>query len=188
MRWAVFAIFAFLVVVVQLSVRNVLMLHSVGDISPDIVACLVVFVSLFGHRSSALWACWILGWALDLAPGENTGPHVIGPHALGYVFAGYVILQLRTMVFRRRAVTFGFLTFVAVVAAGVVAVAVLTIRSWYPDSAGALPHGALGELLRRFAIALYSGLVGIPVGWFLGATLPLWGFQSGLPRRSGGWS
>lgn len=185
MRWPVFVIFAFAVLAMQLSLRNVFTLQSLSGVSPDFVACLCVFVSLFAHRSSALWSCWILGLLMDLAPPERSY-YIVGEHALGYVFGGLVILQLRTMVFRRRAVTIGFLTFVFVLAASMVAVFLLSVRSWYtPETFQS--GGALGELARRFGIALYSGLLAIPTGWFLGATISLWGFQSGIPRRTGGW-
>ena len=68
MRWSVFAIAAFVVVVAQLSLRDTLILHSAGEIRPDFIACLAVFIALFAERSAALWACWILGLLMDLAP------------------------------------------------------------------------------------------------------------------------
>jgi rod shape-determining protein MreD len=183
MRWPVFAIFAFAAVVLQLSTRSALRLYSLGSITPDLVACLIVFIALFAQRTSTLWACLLLGLAMDLSPSGADAAPVIGPYALGYVFGGYIILQLRTMVFRRRAITLGFLTALCVAATSVVVVAIIAIRSWYPGSP-ALPHGALGELLYRFAEAVYSGLIGIPVGWLLCLTLPLWGFQAASPRRT----
>jgi rod shape-determining protein MreD len=184
MKWPLFTLFAFLVVAVQLSLRNVLTLESLGFITPDLVAVLAVFITLFAHRAAALWACWMLGMAMDLAPqASTTAAHVIGPHALGYVFGGYVVLQLRTMVFRRRALTMGFLTFACVLAASVVAVAIFTVRSWYAPEIP-LQAGPVSEMVRRFGIALYSGLIAIPVGWLLGQSLPIWGFQNAHQRRA----
>ena len=183
MRWPIFGLFAFLLVAAQLSFRNVLTLESVGFITPDVTAALAVFVSLFAHRTAALWACWMLGLAVDLAPQASAASvHVIGPHALGYVFGCYVVLQLRTMVFRRRALTMGLLTFICVLAASIVAVAIFTVRSWYaPDIP--LQAGPVSELLRRFGIALYSGLIAIPLGWLLAQSMPIWGFQNANQRR-----
>jgi len=184
MRWPVFAVFAFLAVAVQLSLRSVLTLYSVRGVSPDLVACLAVFIALFAQRSSALWACWILGLLLDLAPPDQPrGYHLLGPHALGYVVGGYFVLLLRTMVFRRRALTVGFLTLIFAGVTSLVIVMLLAVRSWYP---GEPTYGALSDLGLRWLAALYTGVVAIAVGWALGATLPLWGFQSGMPRR-GGW-
>ena len=183
MRWPVFAVFALGFIVVQLSLRGAFTLQSVGWISPDIVACLVVFVALFAHRQSALWACWILGVAMDLAPSPGGGTHIVGPYALGYVFGAVVILQLRTMVFRRRTLTMGFLTALCVLASSVVAVTILMVRSWYPGGP-ILPGGPFMEFIRHVGIAIYSGLLAIPLGWLLGTTVNLWGFQSNIPRRT----
>lgn len=181
MRWAVFAIFAFAALVIQLSLSNVLTLHALRSISPDVVAALAVFIALFASRSAVLWGCWILGLLVDLAPaGDGSAFRIIGPHALGYAAGGYLVLQLRTMVFRRRALTVGFLTALALIAASLVAVMLLSIRCWYPEAA---PYGPLSDLGRRMLIALYSGLIAIPLGWALGKTIPLWGFQS----RAVGW-
>jgi rod shape-determining protein MreD len=183
MRWPVFAMFAFGALVVQLSVRSVLTLNSAGGISPDLVACLLVFVALFAHRTSVMWACWMMGLLIDLAPPEqDLSYRIIGQHALGYVFGGYVILTLRTMVFRQRALTLGFLTFVMLLAASIVGVAMLALRSQLYNDA-LLPGGALRELWQRILIALYSGVIGMPVGWALLNSLSLWGFQTGSQRR-----
>lgn len=187
MRWSVFAAFAFILIVVQVSVRNVFTLEQLRGLSPDLVACLVVFVALFAHRSSVLWACWILGMLMDLAPSDRgLEYHLLGPHALGYVAGGYLILQLRTMVFRRRMITMAFLTFTCLVATALVAVSILVLRSGLYSEA-VLPTGAFRELLFRFGIAIYSALLAMPVGWLLNATMPLWGFQSLSHRRASGW-
>jgi rod shape-determining protein MreD len=175
---------AFIVVVLQLSVREVMTLHSIGSVSPDLVACLATFIVLFAARSTALWACWILGLVMDLAPAAgDTAWHLIGPNALGYTFGGYLVLQLRTMVFRRRAITTGLMTFFFLLGVGVVATFLLTVRHWYIADTP-LYHSPLGELWLRIKIAVYSGAVAIPFGWFLQITIATWGFQGGATRRS----
>jgi len=184
-RWSVFAIAAFIVIALQVSVREAFTLRTIGSISPDLVACLAAFVALFASRPAALWACWILGLAMDLAPAAGpTEWRIIGPHALGYVFGGYVALHLRGMVFRRRAVTTGFITFLFLLASGLVATLLLSIRHIYlPDTP---LHGSpLGELWLRIKVALYSGLVGIPFGWLLQLTIMLWNFHGGGIARRG---
>ena len=180
-----FAIAAFIVIVAQLSLRDTLTLHSVGEIKPDFVACLAVFIALFAERFAALWACWILGLLMDLAPSAGDMPwHLIGPNALGYVFGGYLVLQLRTMVFRRRAVTAGFVTFLFLLAAGLLATFLLMIRSWYiPDTP--LYAGPVAEFWRCIKTALYTGVIGVPFGWLLQLTIVPWGFTRGAARR--GW-
>jgi rod shape-determining protein MreD len=185
MRWPVFAVFAFAALTLEVSLRNALRLESLWGASPSFVACLAVLVSMFTNRLTALWACWILGVLMDLLqPGQN-GARVIGPSAIGFVFAGYVITLLRTMVFRRKAITMGAMTFVFLLASGIMAVFVLTIRGWYPDS-----HAGTWSPMRALAAnaleALYGGVIAIPVGWLLLLTLPIWGFPTAPPRR-GGW-
>lgn len=184
MKWPVFAIFAFLAVVVQLSLRSTLTLHSIGGISPNLVGCLAVFVALFASRLSALWACWLLGLALDLAPQARYAPvHLIGPNALGFVFGCYIVLELRSMVFRRRALTIGLLTLLFLGASSMVAASILTIRGWYPGESMPL-GGPLNELLQRWGVAVYSALIAVPLGWLLARTVSLWGFHSSAPRRT----
>lgn len=185
MRWSVFAIAAFITVVLQLSVGQALTLHSIGPITPDLVACLATFLALFAQRSHALWACWTLGLIVDLAPAAGDMQwHLIGPNALGYVFGGYLVLQLRTMVFRRRAITTGLLTCLFLLASAVVATFLLTIRHWYIADTP-LYHSPLGEFWLRFKIALYSGVIAIPFGWLLQVSIVAWGFTGGASRR--GW-
>jgi rod shape-determining protein MreD len=182
-RWPIFAVFAFAALVLQLSARNALTLYSLWGISPDVVAALVVFVALFAPRTGALWAAWGLGLLVDLSPQDHAGGYyVVGPHALGYTAGAYLVLQLRTMVFRRRALTVGFLTSLALVAASLVAVMLLSIRSFYAGD-GAMGYGPMSDLGQRCMIAMYSGLVAVPLGWLLGYTMPLWGFQPAAGRR-----
>lgn len=175
MRWPVLVMFGFVLIAVQLSLRNALTLQSLWGISPNVVAPLAVFVALFAPRSAALWSCWWLGLVLDLAPQAAATPHhLLGINALALTAGGYVILQVRTTVFRRRALTVGFLTLAFLVAAALVAGSLLTIRSWYP---GELPYRPLVSLGKSVLAALYSGVIAIPLGWLLNQTFPLWGFQ-----------
>jgi len=184
-RWSVFAIVSFIVIVLQLSVREVLTLHSIGAISPDLVACLATFIALFAPRTTVLWACWLLGLAMDLAPAARSmNWHLVGPNALGYVFGGYLVLHMRAMVFRRRMLTTALLTFLFLLAVAVLATFLLTLRHWYlPDTP---LHGSpLGEFWLRLKIALYSGVAALPFGWLLQLTVAFWGFTGGASRR--GW-
>jgi cell shape-determining protein MreD len=184
MRWSVFAVAAFIVLALQFSARDVLTLHSIGGISPDLVACLAAFISMFAPRVTALWACWILGLMMDLGPppGRNDW-HLIGPHALGYAFGGVLVLHVRVMMFRRRALTAGVVTCLFLLASALVEVMLLTVRSWYlADTPMYL--GPLGELWMRLKTAIYSGLIGMPFGWLLQTTIPMWNFIGGASRRA----
>ena len=185
MRWPVFAVFAFTALALEVSLRNTLRLDSLWGISPSFVACVAVLVAVFANRLSALWACWMLGVLMDLVQPGHDGVRVIGPAAIGFVFAGYMVTLLRTMVFRRKAITMGAMTFVFLLASGIVSVCVVTIRSWYPDEGGG-SWSPMRALASHALEALYGGVVAIPVGWLLLLTLPIWGFPATTPRR-GGW-
>jgi cell shape-determining protein MreD len=190
MRWPVFIVFAFVCCALEISVRNTLRLDALYGVSPSFVACLATFIALFAHRLSALWACWILGVLMDLMPrGGPSTVFPIGPNALGFVVAGYVIILLRTMVFRRRVLTIGAMTFIFLISASIVSVALLIVRSWYPPVNPDMPpepYFAMRDLAWRAMVALYSGvLAAVPVGWALLMTTTLWGFGAASSRRGG---
>ena len=188
MRWPIFAVFALIGVTLETSLLGVFSLRSLGNVTPSVVACLVVFIALLAPRWTALWACWVLGLLMDLCapPYQDTSGHVfqlIGLHAVGYVAGCFLILHLRTMMFRRRVVTISMLTFVCVIAVTAVAGVVYLVRPWYGqglvDPAGV---GALKALLRGVGVAVYSLLLAIPVGWLLVRTIPWWGFHATAHR------
>jgi rod shape-determining protein MreD len=177
----VFAVVGFVALAMDKGLVDVLALNELGGIEPSVCGVVVVFISLFASRASALWASWALGMVLDLCTppplGELAVAHIPGPHALGLAFGSYLILQVRPMVFRRRALTVGALTFACLLAAYLVWVAIFTARSYYPGPQVFWTSGtALSELARRFFMALYAGVVGIPIGWLLLRTWPIWGF------------
>lgn len=161
---------------------------SIGDVHPLATATLVVFVSLFAPRSSALWASLVAGLLLDLVtPAVFDGDrafHLPGPYALGFVFGTQLVLLLRSMVFRRNPFAVGLLTTPFLFAGSLVYMALWSIRGLYPDTS--VPWAgetAIEELVRRFGIALYSGLFGIPMGWLLLFTWPIWRFDLTTLRR-----
>ena len=141
MRWVTFAIVAYVAIALEKGLMDTLAFHGFGSIRPSLIAVLLVFIALNGPKQAVLWAALILGVLMDLCvPLEDATGRVrflIGPYALGYVFAAYMVLQLRPMVFRRRVLTQSVLAALAVLAAGVIAVAIFTVRSWYPEAADA---------------------------------------------------
>jgi cell shape-determining protein MreD len=181
MRWPVFLVFAFIFLALDTSLMAVFSLPRLGHIAPHIVVVLAVFVCLFASRLSALSACLLLGVLMDLTippPGE-TVVYVIGPYGLGLLFGGYLILQMRTMVFRQRAITIGVLSALATIAMAIPMIAIFMIRSWYgEDVSYPIGNSAARELFRHLGIAIYTGLIALPLGWLLLATYHLWGFHA----------
>ena len=87
--------------------------------------------------------------------------------------------------FRRRVTTVALLTFVCVLAAGMVQIVIGILRFWLPWAGGELVPFGTGEILHECGNAAYSAILAIPVGWLLLQTLPLWRFDYGTSRRSG---
>ncbi|TVQ52447.1 MAG: hypothetical protein EA377_10245 [Phycisphaerales bacterium] len=187
MRWLVFGIIAFMLLVLDTSFVTVM---QVRNVAPMLSIVLLVYVCLFASRLSALTACLTLGLAMDLATpplsmqGEGTLT-LIGPHAIGFLFAGYLILQVRTMVFRQRVITISVLTFVATLAAAVVMTAIYVVRSWYGDGVNyPTQPSAMWSFLRWGGVAIYSALIALPLGWMLLSTTPIWHFSAGHAHRT----
>ncbi|MCH2133048.1 MAG: rod shape-determining protein MreD [Phycisphaerales bacterium] len=188
MRWLVFIVSAIVAVALDTGFSTVFTLRGAWFLTPSFTACLVAFTALMAPPVAAIWAAWLVGMLVDLSPGvgEAAGSlHVIGPHALGYALGAWIVLNLRIYMFRRRVLTVALLTFLCVLAAGLVQVAIGILRFWMPWAGGELvPFGA-GEMLHEAGNAAYSALLAIPVGWVLLQTVPLWRFDYGTSRRSG---
>ena len=190
MRWGVFIIFALIGIAIDGGLLDVLRIESLWDVRPNFCAVLAVFVALSAPRLAALWGCFVLGLLLDLStPYTADGNRIVwlvGPYALGLLAGGWLVVRGRTMVFRRRALTIGVMTLGCLLVAQAVIVVLLALRSrgWYPGGPVHWTDFSLGiEVLRRILVALYSGLFGVPAGWLLIRTLPLWGFQTSGHRR-----
>jgi rod shape-determining protein MreD len=190
-RWAVFAVFAYVFMVLELSLRNLLVVSAPAAISPSFVAVLVVFIALFAPRTTALWAAWILGLVMDLTlelehgDAWDAGP-LIGPYALGYPFGAYLLLQARAMLLRGRALTMAVMTIMFFAAATIVAVFIYVLHGWYPGEDIAWADlGLIGELGRRLGIAVYSGLLALILAPLLFWTTPLWSFRTPAQRAAG---
>jgi cell shape-determining protein MreD len=189
MRWTIFALFALLAVVLDSSLTQVLTIRSLGWMTPSVTACLVVFISLFGTRSVALWSAWMLGVVSDLLVVSVTEVgvvHMIGPHALGFLVGTAVILQLRSVVFRRRVLTFALLAFVMMVSMTITAAILAIARDLAPWMSGEVipvPGSHLGVGL---AAAAYTAVLAFPLGWLLLASIDLWAFSM-VQRRSIQW-
>lgn len=184
MRWGVFLVFALIAVALDTSFLSV---FAIGDIVPQLSPLVAIFVCLGAPRTSAMWACLLLGLVIDLcSPAidpQLRAVHLVGPHALGYLFAANLVLPLRSMVFRRNPLTLGVLAAIFSFSSALVVVAIWSIRGWYPDAPVVFGgHSALGELGRAGLRALSCGVIAIPVGWLLVRTAPIWGFRDGGQR------
>lgn len=184
MRWAVFLVAAVSAVVLDVSFLDGMAPDSAREIRPSITAALAVFLTLCAPRMPALWACFLLGLALDLSlPSARSGGEVVylvGPHTLGYVAAGYLVVRSRPVLFRQRALTIGVVTLGFVVVVNMTAILLDAVRSLHPGESFGWTGRAVGI---RLLVAIYSGVVAVPVGWGLVKSIPLWGFAVTGPKR-----
>ncbi len=170
MNWIVFAVVAWIAFGLEIGLRP-LISPGDGSIAPSFVIPLLVYVSLWAPARTALWAALVLGLgadllsSIDLATSGNAT--VIGPRAIGYLLGAQLVIASRGVVIGRSPVTLVVLSIAAAFVAGVVVVALFTLRSFY-DPVVWSPGRQLGV---RFFSALYTGvsalalsLVLIPLG------------------------
>jgi rod shape-determining protein MreD len=185
-RWLVFAVVVVVAVALDTSfMPRLFALKSVGQLYPQLVAAVVAYVALYAPRLSALWAAWGAGLLLDLALVQPAGL-MVGPHALGFTFGAFLVLQLRSIVFRKRVLTVAVLTVICLGASAFVEVAIFALRTWTSGDVVSAGFRPLIELLRRLGMALYSGIVAVPLAWLLLKSQPAWGFLEMRSQRSRG--
>lgn len=184
MKWLAFVIAALLATSFDSGLSELMRIAALGDVRPSLAAAVAVFVALLGPRTSALWACFVLGLMRDLSnPITADWGRVVylpGPYALGFALGGWLILKLRPSLLRRRSLTVGAVTVLLMLAAQSVAVLLGVIRgaTWYPGGALHWTDATVtAELWRRLLLSVYSGLLAIPAGWVMLRTARLWGFR-----------
>ena len=181
MRWSLFIIAAFVLLVLETGLRGLLVLPGDYPASPSFLLALVVFVALSAPRRTAMWAAMVLGLLVDL---NSDLP--LGSACLGYLAAALVAFELRGLVFRDSPPAIALMVFVAGILAHLVTVALLTLRgvSWLPADA-VVNWSVSGELVQRFLIVLYSAAFAWPLGSVFVWLDSLWRFdhQAAHTRR-----
>ncbi|QNN25285.1 hypothetical protein HED60_24385 [Planctomycetales bacterium ZRK34] len=180
MRWWVFAIVAYVLLGIEVSLADLMAIESkFGPVQPRFVLLLAVFVGLAAAPRVVMIASLALGILVDLTTtwplADGGALTLIGPCALGYVIGGYVLLQVRSMVFRQHPLTVGSMMLVAGVAIELIVVAVFTIRAWYEPVAG---WSSTHELVLRSLSLFYSAVIGTMLAVPLCALTPVFGFPS----------
>lgn len=183
MNWFVFALFAWLTLGLELGLKDVLQIGPT-PIAPSFVLPLAVFVAMWAPGGITLWACFLLGAALDLTwqvPRTDGGvATILGPYALGFTLMGWLVLNMRGMVIRRNPATMAFLCVVGSAVAQTVVVALFTIRRLYGDPVAWEPAA---ELVARLAGSVYTGAIALVLSLAFFAATPLFQFQQPGGRR-----
>lgn len=180
MNWLLFALCSWVCFGAQLGLAKHLSAGS-GNIYPSFVIPLLVYVSLHAPPRAALWAALVLGCLADLADLSNahvlsTGSvmQVLGPSALGYLVAAQLVISLRGMVLAQNFFTPIILNLVGAFVAGLVVVAVFTLRSFYDPFDWQPAH----RLMIVGGVALYTAVAAIPVSILLHLVSPWFGFTT----------
>lgn len=179
MRWLPFLLVAWLMLGLELGLRPAL---KVGPypIAPSFMFALAAAVALIGPPSVVYRAVLVLGICVDLTfdvvrAGGVT--RIVGPYALGYLVAAWFIVTTRTLMFRRNALTLGFLALAGALLMNVVVVALLTLRAVYDP----IDWQATEQLGSRLASSLLTGAAAAVLAPIL---LPLTGVM-GLSASQG---
>ncbi len=152
-----------------------------GSSWPSSLAVLVTFMCIGADRSQVPWAALFCGLAVDLST-PVVGPEgevlrLIGPNALGFAFGSTLVLSMRGMLLRRSPWAIGAATLAFLLANSVVMVAIWSARYWLQEGPMPWPPGgALGEMVHLSWAAILSALAGIPLGFILIRSTPVWGF------------
>lgn len=180
MRWPVFAIFAYLMLTLEQSLRT---LWASNYTCPSFLLILMVFISSWAPAMTAVWAALILGLLVDLSSPVLPANHahdvvLIGPAALGYLTGAYVTILLRGMFFRDSPLAIGVLVLIAGAFTHLVVVALLTVRGLPWLIAEPLRGwSAADELVASFFELLYSAALAVPLGYCLVRLRWVWGFH-----------
>ncbi|HJN71552.1 MAG: hypothetical protein HOC93_01955 [Phycisphaerae bacterium] len=169
------------------SFGGIFTLRSLGSITPLAMPCLVVFVGLFAPSMMAYVTALLLGFLVDLSPGQSEltqGIHLIGPNTLGFFVSVILIVKIRNVVFRRKVFTVVILTAGCVVVTDAVEVFILIARSLMPWTPSLSGSEGISGLIKMLATAIYSGLLAVPLGWCLLSTIGMWRFATPTGRRA----
>lgn len=188
MSWVAFGLLAWLALGLELGLRDALQLGQSG-VAPSFVMTLVAFIAAVGTRSAALWSALALGLALDLtnarpAPGGVDSVVMVGPWTLGCLVGCYAAVTMRALTARRSAPAIAFLAVIACAMAGVVATALIVVRSWYDPLVGSSP---IAELAQRLGCALFTGVLALVLAPALLFVAPLCGFPHSSQGRERRW-
>lgn len=191
MRWPVFAIAAYLALVLQVGLSHHL---ALGNVEPQFVLLLAVFIALSAPTRATVIAAGILGLLLDLVASpytlaasgagasEAAAVTLIGPYTLGYMTGGYLVVQLRPMLFRQHPLTLAAMVLVAGAEAHLVVLGLLWVRNWYEPMQGFI---ASDELIPRSLGLLYTAAIGLALAYPLAWITPLFGFHTAHPSTRG---
>jgi rod shape-determining protein MreD len=182
MRWPPVVVIGYLLLGLELGLRDGLTLGASGGAAPSFVLPFVVFVALHAPHSPALWTALLMGLSVDLTTVRGTNSLVIvGPNALGYLLAAYFVLTIRGIMIRRNPWVLVLLSVLSSLLAGVVVVAIFTFRRIYHEG---MDFGSSEQLVQRFFASLLTAGTALVVAALLFPVAGVFGFADPHLRRS----
>ena len=189
MRWLTFAIAAFVLLALDVGVRNLLALPvdfpgPLAGRTPSLLLVLGAFIALWGPVLRVYAALVILGLLMEMttvsytlaSPLQHEYIPAVGPFTLGLLAGGWVLVQFRRILFREAMLTLAMMTLLMGLVRLLVGVALYMLRG-LPIIGGLPDHWSLTDaLLGGMAEVVYSALLALPLGWVLIQSRTLWGF------------
>lgn len=184
MRWSAYLIALWFVLSMHYGLRDAFQLGTL-DVAPIFPLVLIVYISLWAPTATALAASLLAGVAMDLLelyPSPQTDPIVIlGPWALGCLLGSYTTITMRSLVYRRNALSTAALTAVVGGLCALLITVVLIVRAQYDDAVAVDRPGQ--ELIHRIGSALYSAASAFVIAPVLEFLRPVFAFEG--TTRSG---
>ncbi|MCD4825132.1 MAG: rod shape-determining protein MreD [Phycisphaerae bacterium] len=173
MRWIPFLIFAWLFILIQMTLGKILTFDrlEMGPVGPDLLALMAVFVAMnVRNVIDGMLAGWALGFLLDLTTaGGAGGVTCVGPMAISYAVGVWMVFRLRETVFLDRALP-------QIVFAGLFCLVthVLWVTAQSVLGSGEMSLGDYGgAILQVLICSLYTALL-MPLVYFLLSRIRGW--------------
>ena len=162
MNWLIFALVAYLMLILESGFSSVTFL---GDVS--FLLILLVYVGLMAPAPVVAWSSLVVGLLMDLRPGP-VEHIIIGPVALGCLVGTYALLQLRSFVFRQSIFTITVMVFAVGIFLQIIVVTLFSARGMQFITAEPIPGwNAADQLAGRFVDLIYTAIATVPVGFIL---------------------
>jgi len=163
-NWIIFAILAYLAAALQDGLVPTLLIQApVGEVRPNLLLILAVFLAMHAPSRVVLLTWAALGLILDILTVDYAGGAVLlGPYTFGFLAGAVVALQLRQVVLKHHVFSLAFCTAVCGTGVALIVVGIFGFRNLYDPLAGYSP---LADLAARVLGVLYTAVLALPLSW-----------------------
>ena len=159
MRWILVILLAYVALLLQISLVNLITVNtaSVGTIKPDLALTVALFFALYGRTlPDVMIAAWILGLGLDLTHTGGAGTTTaVGPMAVAYALSAALVYQIREAFFREWVLTHMLLGLLMCLTAHMIWISWQSVRA-----SDTMSWPAYGELvIEALLLSVYTALL-----------------------------